>query len=279
MGAAWAGAVFAAAVLLPAAEEPPASPLEEVKVDLKELKRGDNPRLSEKPAGPTVSVPGFRPAPEIAAPPVAPPATEPASRAGRWPTNANWLLEAMELQRHARPAQHPGANTTRDIGEAAVDSSDPAYLLKMYLAQESPDDVPAAGTPPGDNSKSFRARDAGTIDRFLRQWIAPRDLALFGLEDGPPKAYADLLPPADRTPATAPGRDAAPPGAPNPFLEALKLDPPFAGVTGAAAPPVNSPPVAVTAPPAPPDAGVPAGRNAPPDTIDDKKHFPQLKRF
>jgi hypothetical protein len=275
-----AGALLATTVLLPAAEESSTSPLEEVKVDLKELKRGDNPRLSEKPAGPAISVSGFRPSPEIAAPPVAPPATEPDSRTGRRPpANANWLVEAMELQRRAGPAQRAGANSGPDLAGAAVDSSDPAYLLKMYLAQESPNEVAAAGTLAGGDLKSARALDVGTIDRFLRQWIAPRDLALFGLEDGAPTAYADLLPPAERTPAPSPGRDAARPSAPNPFLDALKLDPPLAGVTASAAPPDSPPPAAVAAPAATQDASVPAGRHAPPDSTDDKKHFPQLKRF
>jgi hypothetical protein len=275
-----AGALIATAVLLPAADEPSPSPLEEVKVDLKALKHGDNPQLSGTPAGPKVSVPGFIPAQGAAAPPAPPPAVETNLRAGRRPANANWLLEVMELQGRARPSQSPGANALRKNEAIAVDASDPAYLLKLYLAQEAPHEGQSESISPRGEARTVKEIDVGTLDGFLKQWIAPRDLALFGLEELAQTANPDLLPPGSRTPAGMPALASAPSGAPNPFLEASKLDPLPAGLIPAAAPQASLPPPAAVVPPAPPpDSAPPAERNAPPSSTDDKKYFPQLKRF
>ena len=70
-------------------------------------------------------------------------------------------------------------------------------------------------------------------------------------------AFADLLPPADWVPAGAPAPMPTTPAAPNPFLEALTLEPPALAK----------------------DADAPAERRPPPASADDRKHCPRLKRF
>jgi hypothetical protein len=122
--------------------------------------------------------------------------------------------------------------------------------------------------------------DVGALDGFLKQWIAPRDVALLGLGTTAQAVTADLLPPGTQPPAAAPGQTSLPPGAPNPFLEALKLDPLAPDLTAAAPPPANLPPPTAAMSPAPPkDSNLPAARNPPSNSADDKKYFPQLKRF
>lgn len=274
------GALVVTAALLAGAEEPAPSPLEDVKVDLKAIKRGNNSELPAAPAGPKVSVPGFSPAQGEAVPPVSPPATELNPQAGRKPANANWLLEAMELQARTRPSQGPGAKALGKNDAIAADSCDPTYLLKLYLAQETPGEEQARTSSPGKESRAVKEMDVGTLDGFLKQWIAPRDLALLGLVAAAQGATTDLLPPGTPAPAVAPGQTSTPPVPPNPFLEALKLDPLPPDLTPAALRPANLPPPAAAVSSAPPkDSNQPAERNPPPNPAEDKKYFPQLKRF
>lgn len=274
------GALVVTAALLVRAEERAPSPLEDVKVDLKAMKRGNNSELPAAPAGPKVSVPGFSPAQGEAAAPAFPPAAGSNLQAGRKPTNANWLLEAMELQARTRPSQGAGAKAPGKNETMAVDASDPAYLLKLYLAQESPGEEQSETPSPAKESRAIKDMDVAALDRFLRQWIAPRDLALLGLDANAQAATADLLPPGTPAAAVASGQTSMQPGAPNPFLEALKLDPLSPDLTPTAPPPANLPPPAAAVSPAPPkDSNLPAGRNPPPNPAEDKKYFPQLKRF
>ena len=272
------GALFASAVLLPAADAPSPSALEEVKIDLKALQRGENPQLSGTPAGPSVSVPGFQPAPETATPPLPPALAGSNRRNDRPPASANWLLEAMELQGSRRASARQRENPWQKNEAILVDASDPAYLLKLYLAQEAPRPAPAGAPEPGGDARLGGEIEAGNIDGFLKEWIAPRDLALFGLGEGGRAAFADLLPPADRFPAGAPAPMPTAPAAPNPFLEDLKLEPLAPDLAPAAMPSLSPPPAAVA--PAPPKgADTPAARNPPPESAEDRKYFPQLKRF
>lgn len=274
------GALGMTAAVLAGAEEPAPSPLEDVKVDLKAVKRGNNSEFAPAPAGPKVSVPGFNPAPGEAAPPTSAPAAGANSQAGRKPANANWLLEAVELQARARPSQSPGAKAPGRNEMIAVDASDPAYLLKLYLAHEPPGAEQLGTSSPRKESRAVKEMDVGALDGFLKQWIAPRDLALLGLDGTAQTATADVLPSGIMAPAVAPGQTSMPFGAPNPFLEALKLDPLPPDLTPVAPPPANLPPPTAAVSPAPPkDSNLPAERNPLPNPAEDKKYFPQLKRF
>jgi hypothetical protein len=275
-----AGALIVTAAWLTGAEEPAPSPLEDVKVDLKAIQRGNSSEFPAAPAGPRVAVPGFSPAQGEAAPTAAPSASWPNSQAGRKPANSNWLLEAMELQARTRPNQGAGAKAPGENKTIAVDSSDPAYLLKLYLAQEPPGEGQSETSSPGKESRAVKDMDVGALDGFLKQWIAPRDLALLGLDATAQAATADLLSPGTRASAVAFGQTSMPPGAPNPFLEALKFDPLPLDLTPAAPRPANLPPPAPAVSSAPPkDSNQPAERNPPPNLAEDKKYFPQLKRF
>ena len=274
------GALVVTAAWLAGAEEPAPSPLEDVKVDLKAIKRGNSSEFPAAPAGPKVSVPGFIPTQGEATPLASLSAAASNSPTSKKPTHANWLLEAMELQARTRPSQGPGAKALGRNDAIAVDSSDPAYLIKLYLAQESPGEEPSETPSPAKESRTIKEMDVGALARFLRQWITPRDLALFGLEANAQAAAADLLPPGTGVPAIPPGQPSLPPTAPNPFLEALKLEPLPPDLTPTAPPAANSPPPAAAVSPAPPkDSNLPAEPNPPSNPAEDNKYFPQLKRF
>ena len=275
-----AGFLCAGAVPPPAPEAPATASLDEVKVQLKALKRGDNPQLSGAPGNPAVSVPGFHPAPSAATPPAPPSAPESGQRAGLRPANANWLVEAVDRQARARSSPAAGASTARTGETAPLDFSDPTYLLKLYLGQESPRPAAAGSDAPAGEAKPPREAEAAAFNSLLKQWIAPRDFALLGLDAGTAAGYADLLPPAGRAPVGGPPPSPAALAAPNPFLEALKVEPPAPGFSPIAPLPASPPaPAAAVAPAPPPNAHAPAEPGPPPDSSADRKYFPQLKRF
>jgi hypothetical protein len=275
-----AGTLVVTVAWLAGAEEPASSPLEDVKVDLKAIKRGNNSALPAAPVGPRISVPGFLPPPGETASPALPPAAGPNSPTGRKPANANWLLEAMELHARTQPAQGSGAKAPAKNEMIAADASDPAYLLKLYLAQDSPTEQQSDASSRRKEMPALKDLDAGILDGYLKQWIAPRDLALFGLDASAQAGAADLLPPSNAGFAVVPRQTPLSPAAPNPFLEDLKIDlNPTDLAPAASAPPIPAPPAAAVSPVPKDDSNSPAEHNPPPNSADDKKYFPQLKRF
>ncbi|MFA5057881.1 MAG: hypothetical protein WC485_07185 [Opitutaceae bacterium] len=291
-----AGVVGAAALALaqaapPAAEPAAAPPLEEIKGELKALKGGNNPDLSGLSSGPKLSVPGFTAPKDDSGPPAAP-LERPETRENKKPTNANWLLDAMALQTKAGSDKDPKAMGQGEKNRlSVVDPSDPAYLLKFYLAQKPENQTAEPAAARLKEPTDFGQTETGTLDGFLRTWISPGDQAPLRPGDASSTGYPGAWSAPATGPATVPKMPARRVDAPNPFLEALRSDLPASDQTGpvpsdrrpfalpAANPPSRSPSPAAIPPPAPGDAPTSATRKPPPNPTDEKKYFPQLDRF
>ncbi len=271
-----AGLVLAAGGALRGADAPPS--LDEVKGDLKAIKRSDSTELNNLGASAREALPKFTPAPDSPPPPPAPTAAR--DDGTKKPAASSWLLDAMALQDKPKPGARSGTDRLRGEERPLLDASDPAFMLKLYLAQE-----PAPAAPAGNLREREATRgptgDVGSFESFLSRWMSPRDVRLLGLGEAGTPAPAGapgptLLVPFAPPPPTPPAERPA-----NPYLEAMKADlasPPPAVIidlTPASAPP--SLPAASPPPSATPANAAPAV--APPPNADDGKYFPQLKRF
>jgi len=161
----WPAVAVMSALMLPATgragtEPPSPPPLEEIKGDLKALKHGGSPELDGTAAGPKITLPGFLPTAGDSPAPAAPStAGAPGATTARKPAGANWLLDAMELQTQARQKKRPGAAERGKDETPVADTADPAYLLKLYIAQK-----PAGGEPPEELLRAGNARPAGRLE-------------------------------------------------------------------------------------------------------------------
>ena len=264
-----------------AAGDAPASPtLEEIKGDLKTIKR-DNAAASQGTSLSKVTLPGLQTSPDSSSSaPARPTAAADAAPDGRTKADANWLLNGVELQTKTRPDGRPSAAGSNRKETALLDASDPTFMLRLYLAQ--PDARSAA--------EEARARDAasdpsaqpgvGSFDTFLSQWVSKRDPALRGLLDAAAPAGMNASGPAAVAPLAPPAPENAP-AIPNPFLAAFNLDSlasaPIATAAAAPSPPAAPPALALT--PAPADSPPRVPPAPPGNPTDDKKYFPQLNRF
>ena len=295
--AGFAGWVLLAAVPLGAAD--PAPPLDELKSELKAIKRDQNTELNAPGSGPKIVLPA--PAPEAAGEtpfkPAAPrekPATD--KVAGK---KSDWLVEAMELQSRGRTDRWDEAKgTIAELKKEPLDPSDPAFLVKIYAAQAREKKAREEGNRAGEGGAAppWAAASDDLLAEYLGHWITPENRALLGLDKSraqeaaglgaapvlgglgphPAKAAGPRVLPLDLSANT----DQAALPAENPFLAGLKLDAPPArpGAGVAAAPPRATEVGRPAAPPAPP-LRPPAAARPPPSPADDQKYFPQLRRF
>ncbi|OHE82465.1 MAG: hypothetical protein A3G75_06030 [Verrucomicrobia bacterium RIFCSPLOWO2_12_FULL_64_8] len=182
--AGFAGWVLLAAVPLGAAD--PAPPLDELKSELKAIKRDQNTELNAPGSGPKIVLPA--PAPEAAGEtpfkPAAPrekPATD--KVAGK---KSDWLVEAMELQSRGRTDRWDEAKgTIAELKKEPLDPSDPAFLVKIYAAQAREKKAREEG------NRAVRERGAAPpwaaasddlLAEYLGHWITPENRALLGLD-------------------------------------------------------------------------------------------------
>jgi hypothetical protein len=268
---------------LRAAGDAPAAPtLEEIKGDLKTIKRDNTTAAGQGTSLSKVSLPGLRAEPDSSATtPARPPSAADAAPDGRGTANANWLLKGVELQTKSRPAAQPKEARTRRDEVPLLDASDPAFMLRLYLAQPSErsaeeeahsrDGVQDPSAPPG----------VGSFDKFLSQWVSKRDPALRGLIEAASPTPAGLNPSGPPTvpPLTLPEPPST--ATANPFLAAFDLNPPVSAAVAAAlaAPSPSAVPPASASTPAPADSPARPPAAPPPNPADDKKYFPQLNRF
>ena len=287
------------AALVAGAEEPGA-PLEKSQRELKALQRDQATRNSEAGAGklsdglPQIQAPA--PGAVLLNLPV-PDQTE-ADLQKQKEARKNWLadgVEKLEKQAKARNRGAPGdkRHAFRDEENRPLDSSDPEYVLKLYGEQQQEAEARADGKHPV-------AARADPFAPFLHGWLgsspvhgkffdefarkpetggAPVGSASAPLSGGTP-SFTSLEP-------VGPARGANATVQPNPYLQGLDLPSlpdtragpnPSATAAESWAKPVDLP--ATTASSVPP----PAARQADPKLqlsplADDKKYFPQLKKF
>jgi len=264
--------------LLPAlavAQEP--SGLEKARQDIKSL-----PAVRQESERAEVRLPNITaPGPDTAAvpPPAAPAARrESATTPAKAETSGNWLVDAM-MKEEAKSAKAAGLTADRRRDDPLAKGEDAAA---------------GDGVDRGLRSAESPLSVTNPLEPFMTEWISQRDRALLlpkstsgsGRSGGgfaPAPALGDAVTITfrsvdPRSEAAAAPANAAPNE--NPFLQAL-LPPPGRSIEPPA-PPANPPPAAGN-----PALGAPepARDTRPPPPIDlskpsdDKKYFPQLKRF
>jgi len=272
--------------LLAGAQEP--GGLEQAKQDLKTLPAVRRESERAELRLPSIAAPG--PAVDLPAP------RPPAVRSGAQPDDSqqgkgtgNWLVDAM-MKDDSRP--------TAGSGRKAARARDDAHSPETETAgrDRDPGRDPNADREPLLGSRAREAAQAAgnPLAPFMADWISKRDQTLLlpkmsagqgpgtettGLPGNPDQPFTITFGGTGGRPD--PGADPAPIQAPgNPFLQALR--------------PLPSPPPDVESPRTVPEAGdrsptltpaTPAREAKPPPPIDlskppeDKKYFPQLKRF
>lgn len=300
----WCTVVLGLAVAAGAAAQEGGAPLSGTRQELQELRE-----RQKASAGPDVkdglksAVPGagFSPSLGDAAPVLPRPTPESleTERRQREKTRQNWLLNGMS--RLEKEANDAAGRTAEPIGATGaeeetgrIDTSDPAYLLKLYDQQKKVSENKTA--PPSGAA----ARASDPLAPFLQNWLADspvRDQALAHMVRPSGGGDPNLGIPGARPPTGAGAAGPSTIGAnrptvagPNPYLADTPLTP-------VAPPPLSAPSQTPSGPPLSPVltpvTGLPAGttltpstepppaprRVAPPPPADDKKYFPQLKKF
>jgi hypothetical protein len=213
----------------------------------------------------------------------------------------NWLIEGMaKLEREEVKASGSdiSGRTPADGEEAKIDTSDPAYLLKLFDDQKKAEKS-------RDGDRAVRPAQPNAFAPFLQGWMAPspvKDQLLGSLDrqgiggtvaagvtfgSGSPAGTSQAVG-GNHADSLANPRSSSP--SPNPYLaesgNALGGQPaaslpllPATSATPPALPPADisprSSPAFLPVPePAPADRKI-----LPPPAADDKKYFPQLKKF
>lgn len=218
-------------------------------------------------------------------------------------TRKNWLVDGVQqLEKSEKgnepaapvPVEQPVEEDGRD-GQTAPDA-DPQYLLKLYDEQKKTEEARAAEV------KAQRPPRADPLAPFLQGWLGNSPVRgqffdeFVRRPDAQPAGTQPMAMPAGNqrqewksTSAPAASGPAVEPK-PNPYLAELSLpprqEPPASGLPGLTSP-LNSSlnPGLPQSQPLTPAAELPADvrppdRKAPPPPLaDDKKYFPQLKRF
>lgn len=290
-------------LLLPAVAaigEERGAPLAESKKELQELKAqaGTVATPGVKDGLKSTAVPTFQ-SPAQSAPFLRELTPEQRQRESKQRSDAqkNWLLQGMnQLERESNDNADPDEETETDLTDQ-VDTSDPAYLLKLYEKQKKTSDAKSAET-----ARVQRTPSADPFAPFLQGWLAGSPVKdqilserarthVAGVPGSISVAPAAMPGVRDSSPAALPdfGREAGAQAKPNPYLSDLAspgmaelgqsaLLNPSAGSPASIPMPVATPPAAPLslpmAAPATPDRMTP-----PPPLADDQKYFPQLKKF
>lgn len=285
--------MLGAAALAFAAEDPNA-PLANTKAQLQALKKDTAAQTADAPDSPKLNLPSLAsPTSELELP--RPPRDDAKEKKGAG--QKDWLLDGFDKLNRKRPpsAAKRGDGKSR-AEDQPLDPNDPDYFLRLYEKQRAERDAAQMDVRgPSTNEKPDATADP--FAPFMRQWLANspvRDV----LQDGTTEPTG--IDPGLSSVTTNYQASAASPnaltsepvrsnGRPNPFVQASGLPalesgqptavrPPAANGTGNLTPP---------APPAPADSiyNLPERPKAdlkralPPPPSEDKKYFPQLKKF
>lgn len=276
------------------------APLAETRKELKQL--GEKPGVVAEPgvrdalrsgAGAVMTGPSLD---QPLVPPVTPERTERERKRVR-DSQQNWLLNGMQRLRGEERVKGDPASRDEPTPESdLVDTTDPAYLLKLYDRQRRA----SAGQAP--KGRADAAAKADPMAAFLQGWLqgSPVRDQLLTERLAAGTGSTSLLPGNLERPALirgsgGPGLVATPQGEPpsgplaNPFLTGMNRPADGFGAsipvpTGGGSRVVPPPAPALPARPSPltvaPAEPTPEARkHLLPPSADDKKYFPQLKRF
>lgn len=204
----------------------------------------------------------------------------------------NWLIDGMTkpARRAGTKALLPGETDRENSDQeyARIDTSDPAYLLKLYDKQKKTAD------PKSARNKDQRTSRPDAFAAFLKDWMADspvKDQLLGDLarQNGAATALGETLtdaPVGDRGSAALPDFSLDPvvtAANANPYL--TNTAPAVLDQPGGSSPLLATPGGTRAGPPVPPSLpsateSAVADRKAPPPPLaDEKKYFPQLNKF
>lgn len=287
-------AALAATALACAADDPNA-PLANAKEQLQALKKDEAAQKAGTQNGLKLDTPSLAtPASELELP--RPRREEEAQRqqqAGR----KDWLLEGFDKLDRKRALNAPKRGDAKPGNEALLDPNDPDYFLRLYERQQAEREAKQLKLS-GPSASELKTAIADPFAPFMEEWLAnsPVRDALRGVADrAAPNDSAPALPggtASSPTATTARTVTAEPVGAapaPNPFVQALGLPsleparpadtrrPTIDAVNTPS--PVPSPSSAKTIYDLPERPKMDLKQALPPPPSEDKKYFPQLKKF
>lgn len=290
-----AWAALGAAALAAAADDPDA-PLARTKEQLQSLKKDEAAQKAGAAGSLKLDLPRLTtPGQDLALP--SPRRPDEGTKDRSNPETRQWLLEGVEkLDRKSTSANRRDADKRERAGEPPLDPSSPDYFLRLYERQRADAEakrLEASAPDPADRQRAA----ADPFAPFMKEWLANspvRDVlkdALGGAtrEAGvSAEAAPGATPPAGSSPL--PPLDAPRGTGGNPFVQALglppadqpvqrgELRPPVAEVAPVAAAPAPGP-ATDTIYSLPERAKVDLKHALPPPPAEDKKFFPQLKKF
>ncbi|HEY8995703.1 MAG TPA: hypothetical protein VIM71_13630 [Lacunisphaera sp.] len=278
------------------------APLESTKQELRKLndgqKPGTGPGAAEglRPSLPTIQTPGQEslPLPELMDP-------EKLEKERKRQKNErkNWLVNGVgELERKdkAKTAEAFSTDETKEEGSDSrlSDKTDPQYLLKLYDEQKKVEEARKLDT------RTQRPPQADPLAPFLQGWLgnSPVRGQFFDefarKPEGASAGAAPAVPPGVGptrdfgTPVSAatPAKDPA--AKPNPYLAELNRPVPNEAAVGVlsgqtpVSPALTTPSLGrplIPSTPSPAEVRPPERKPLPTPLADDKKYFPQLKKF
>lgn len=288
--------LLGALVLRAAAVEPaPTAPLEESKKALRELQQRQATRdaaassIKLGEALPKLQTPSAEPLD----PPS--PATNRESQNSQSPaTKKNWLLEGMNKN---------GGRTGAAEDEEVIDPSNPDFLVESYKRSQAKKERLAAEEARQRPKSTEETKPANPLDGYMKDWLAgsPVDRSVFeSIDHGPALRRADASGLSAKNLTDGRGDphamdlrtsgDVVPTTKDNPYLASLSSASPtgagnFQGQAASGfrpSPPPSAPnplPPSAQVPSAPPPIPKPLPKPPVSQRDEDRKYFPQLKRF
>jgi hypothetical protein len=279
------------------------APLESTRQELRKLtggqKTSSGPSATEglRPSLPAIQTPGQDPLPSL---PVADPEKLEKERKRQKGERKNWLVNGVEqLERKDRLQEAKGfvgdEDKTDGNNTGSQDGADPQYLLKLYDEQK---EIEEAHRP---EAKSQRSLQADPLAPFLQGWLGnspargqffdefirkPENAANAGSSFSPVAGASHDITTAPVQLTRDPAQDLA--AKPNPYLTELSLpmaNDPVRNVASmqntlnpvVAGPSFDKPLIPQTV--TPPEARQADRKALPSPLAEDKKYFPQLKKF
>ncbi|MBI2510523.1 MAG: hypothetical protein HYV96_00970 [Opitutae bacterium] len=294
-------AALGAAALAFAADDPNA-PLAHTKEQLQSLKKDEAARNAGTQSGAKLDLPALNtPGQELDLP--APKREDGDAKNGKRAGQKNWLLDGYDKLESKRASTGVGARRSDRKGSASADEkpldpNDPDYFLRVYERQRAERDAKQLDArAPGRVGELKTAAD-DPFAPFMKDWLANspvRDALKDAFRSEGTSEFAAPAVGPGATPAgsspNAPTADAprATAAATNPFVQALGLPaleapkpaetraPPADVQNAPGAPPLPTP--ASTIYDLPERPKVDLKQTLPPPPAEDKKYFPQLKKF
>ncbi|MBX3735244.1 MAG: hypothetical protein KF715_01020 [Candidatus Didemnitutus sp.] len=294
-------AALVTALASTAAADDPNAPLAEAKQQLQSLQRDEAAQKAGTPSGVKLDLPSLN-TPETNAPPT-PPRREERATSEKAKARRDWLVDGFNKLERRKPSAGGIAKESdlREDETKPLDPADPDYFLRVYERQRAQSEARQLDPNGIPDTKLANSVTADPFAPFLQDWLANSPVRDALKESLPADPASDRATTADGvgpgpsarivTNAGSPSIDASAgmhSAAGNPFIQALGL-PSFDQPRSVDARPsaIDTGISSATSPVAAPNTVYDLPERAksdlkltlPPPPSEDKKYFPQLKKF